>query len=314
MFHTYKIDPASVPAASPGMLRYFIGTDGLLKAKDENGATTFPVPPIDPATPLNLTGVATNPTPVAGQVLLFGKTQAGRIMLAMIGPSGLDTRLQPHLGANRVSMWMPNGAGAITATMLGGAWIAPTLTAAAMADTPIIGRIRKASAATAATAASLSRLASEVAFSAATGYHLMAHFGPFASGAVATRRFFCGMAAASPANVALTGYAGLGVHADAGEATLKVRGFNGAAVDLGAAFPAGDANAWYRFEMFCPPAGVSVGWQITHLITGATLGGTFTGAQLPAAGTFLSGITAMVTTAAAAQAMWLGHHMIETDL
>lgn len=32
------------------------------------------------------------------------------------------------------------------------------------------------------------------------------------------------------------------------------------------------------------------------------------------AASFLAGITAMVTSAAAAQAMTLGHHMIETDL
>lgn len=313
MFHTYKIDPASVPNAAPGMLRWFVGLDGLLKAKNEAGAISHPVPPIDPASPLDLTGVPANPAPVAGQVRVFGKSQASRIMLSMIGPSGLDTRLQPHLGANRVSMWMPNGAGVITATMLGGAWTASTLTASAMADTPM-GRIRKANAATAATAASLSRVASEVAYSRNTGFHLIAHFAPYISGAVATRRFFCGMAAASPTNVALTGYAGVGVHADAGEATLKVRGANGVAVDLGAAFPAGDGNAWYRFEMFCAPFGESVGWQITHLITGETLGGEFTGDQLPAAGTFLSGITAMVTSAAAAQTFALGHHMIETDL
>jgi hypothetical protein len=37
MFHTYKKNPEDVPNASPGLLRWFAGTDNKPKAKDENG-------------------------------------------------------------------------------------------------------------------------------------------------------------------------------------------------------------------------------------------------------------------------------------
>jgi hypothetical protein len=45
-------------------------------------------------------------TPSAG-LSLYATDRAGRKVLKMIGPSGIDTSLQPTLGRNSVGMWMP---------------------------------------------------------------------------------------------------------------------------------------------------------------------------------------------------------------
>jgi hypothetical protein len=48
MFHTYKVDPADVPNAAPGMLRWFVGLDDKPRAKDEAGnVLDFQGPPGD---------------------------------------------------------------------------------------------------------------------------------------------------------------------------------------------------------------------------------------------------------------------------
>lgn len=325
MFHTYKTDSASVPNAAAGMLRWFVGLDGSPQAKDEAGniytfqgpkgdtGDTGPEGPVAVVDPLSLSGLSVAPAPVADKVQVFGANNAGRYMLAMVGPSGQDTRLQPHIGVNRVSIWQPNGVNNTAATTLGGLWTAPTLTGVALADTEI-GRIRKAGAATAATAGNVVRLTSDAAFSMNTGFHMIGHFCPFAAGAVASRRFFAGLSASDPTNVALTGFAGVGVHADVNQTTLQIRGVNGVQTDLGAEFPAASATAWYRLEMFCPPLGEFIGLKVTNLMTGFSEIGMFDGPNLPAAGVFLAAKCAIITSAATAQTMWLGQWMVETDL
>jgi len=57
--------------------------------------------------------------PAAGNVELFGRSKGGRMMLAQIGPSGLDTAMQPFMGSNKVAMWSHSGnSTAITAPTL----------------------------------------------------------------------------------------------------------------------------------------------------------------------------------------------------
>lgn len=291
-----------------------VGTGFDLYISDSTGLMAYQINSAGAAPdPLVLSGLTNTPTPIAGKVQVFGKEDAGRIMPAIVGPSGLDTRLQPHLGGNRVSMWQPNGAGSTLATILGGAWVATTMVAASMADTPI-GRIRRGQGNTTATAGNALAVTSETAYSRNTGFHVIGHFCPFVAGAVASRRFFAGMAATAITNAALTGYAGMGVHADTTQTTLQVRGVNGVMTDLGSNFPANVATVWYRLELFCPPGGTTVGWKITNMLSNISATGTFINAQVPAAGTFMAARANLLTTAATAQSMWLGHWMVESDL
>ena len=61
---------------------------------DDNGVLTLPV-------------AAIPSTPAADKLALFTRKMGGRSMLAMMGPSGIDTLLQPHLGGNRVLFVSP---------------------------------------------------------------------------------------------------------------------------------------------------------------------------------------------------------------
>jgi hypothetical protein len=62
--------------------------------------------------------VATPAAPAAGSLRYFARAQAGRMLPAVIGPSGLDTNLQPALFRNTVYMWLP-GTGTTTSINFG---------------------------------------------------------------------------------------------------------------------------------------------------------------------------------------------------
>jgi len=58
-------------------------------------------------------------TPAAAKVKVFGRSKGGRMMIAQIGPSGLDTAMQPFLGSNKMAIWSHSGnSTAITAPTL----------------------------------------------------------------------------------------------------------------------------------------------------------------------------------------------------
>ena len=93
-----------------------------------------------------LSVVATTPSaPPSGLLSLFVKSIGGRLMPAVIGPSGLDTSLQPHLGGNRALWWQPLGntttvpltTGIAAATTIG------TATARTVATTNILTRVKR---------------------------------------------------------------------------------------------------------------------------------------------------------------------------
>ena len=74
--------------------------------------------------------VASIPTaPTNGILKLFARSRAGRLLLQMIGPSGVDTPLQPALFGNTVYMWL---ASATTGASIafGTTWLARNTTGA----------------------------------------------------------------------------------------------------------------------------------------------------------------------------------------
>jgi len=68
---------------------------------------------------INFLATSTPTTPDAGELRMFGRSVGGRMMPAVIGPSGLDTALQPFIGRNKVAIWSHGGnSAAITAPTL----------------------------------------------------------------------------------------------------------------------------------------------------------------------------------------------------
>ena len=145
---------------------------------------------------------------------------------------------------------------------------------------------------------------------------MIGHWSPLdttaAAVTTATRRFFAGVSTLAHANAPMTGFQGVGVQTDAGETVMSVRGWDGVATPL-PDFDAFDPEAWYRFELFCPPLGDFIGWRLSNEITGQAAEGVFTGAQLPPAAQLMH-VRCQLMTTTGIHAIAIGHWSIETDL
>ncbi len=251
--------------------------------------------------------VATPPAAPANSGTLFFKLLAGRAMLAVMGPSGLDAPLQATLARKAVGYWRPSG-NATTAAAIG-SYTAPTLvgtaTARNVATTNLFTRQLRLGLVSAATAAALveSRVAvAQVAIGNGAGlggFTKVVRFGCSDAATVAGARQFVGVSSntAAATNVEpATLLNSIGVGHGAADTNLKLFYGGSAAqapIDLGVNFPANTLSVdAYELVLFAPPDNGSVGWMVTRLNTGAVASGTLTaataGTQLPLNTTLLS--------------------------
>lgn len=281
--------------------------------------------------PLDLTS-ATPGTPPADTVRLFRREIAGRQFPAFIGPSGLDSSLQPLIARNKVGIWMPPG-NATTAPGVFG-WTAPTITsftatARNVAVTNMFTRTRRLGYVTAATAGTVGNWRIAV-YQYTTGdggilggFMYVIRFGISDAAAVAGARMFMGMrASATPANAepsTLTNCIGIG-H---GAADTNFKLFYGGTVaqtpiDLGADFPSDTRSTdVYELALFSPSSQTgTIKWEVTRLNTGHVATGTVSGVStiIPGATTLLApwGFRTNNATALAVAIDVMGAY-IETD-
>ena len=282
--------------------------------------------------PLTL-AVATPPAAPANSGTLFFKLLAGRAMLAVMGPSGLDSLLQASMARNAVSVWKPLG-NSLTASSLGygAATVVGTATARAVATNNFFARQRRlgyVSAATAAAFAESRMSAAQVTIGNGAGlggFTKVVRFGCSDAATVAGARQFVGISSSTAAatNVepsTLTN--SIGVGHGAADTNLKIY-FGGstaqAPIDLGVNFPANTLSVdAYELALFAAPENGNVGWMVTRLNTGAVASGMLTaataGLQLPLNTTLLSYHKAWRTNNAALLAVGLDiiSDYIETD-
>lgn len=242
---------------------------------------------------LPLPNVASPATPAADKINIFGRKLGGRMMLAQIGPSGLDTTFQPNLGGNKCAMWMPPGGSTGVPGIFGMAALTATGTATsrAVATTNILTRMTRLGYVSAATAAALSGAREAVAKyttgagSGLGGFFARYRFAPADAANVAGARMFVGLSASTgaPTNVEVSTQVNvLGVCQLSSSSNLHIYGAGataGTAVDLGAGFPANGNAVPYELTMFSPASG-GCHWQVTRLDTGATTSGTFAAVPL----------------------------------
>lgn len=241
-----------------------------------------------------------NPTaPAADNVAIYGTKRAGKMMLTQMGPSGLDSTLQTHLGGNKMGLWVPPG----NATTVPGVFGIGTLTAVGTATartaatTSVATRILRLGYVSAAVAGSLTSLR-EAQNKYTTGggdnqggFFYRLRFVPSNAAIVSGERFFAGLWATTGAatNVepnTLTNCAGICQLSTSTNLQVYAAGATtSTAVDLGANFPAaGLSTDAYEFAMFSPPAG-GIQWQVWKLGTSFTTSGTF--AATPSSTTLL---------------------------
>jgi hypothetical protein len=254
---------------------------------------------------LGLKAVATPSAPAAGGLKLFGRGVAGRLLPAIIGPSGLDTSLQPYLARNKIGYALPTGNAATVNTLGIVLTGAGTATAKNWASTNRYTKMRGVEylITTASTTALVGFRGGAAQFTIGSnaagdgGFHFVCRWGPATGVATATTRAFVGMSTSVGAGTDVepssrTGQVGMGwdaadtniqfMHNDASGVSTKI--------DLGPSFPVptADRTDVYEIAMFSPPGTTqSVTYEITNLNTGAVATGTVT-TDLPSTTTGLN--------------------------
>jgi hypothetical protein len=252
-------------------------------------------------------------TPPANNVKLFGKGLAGRLLVATMGPSGLDAAVQPAFWRQKVARWNPPG-NATTVPGVDGI-AAPTAvgtaTARNVATTNLMSRTKRLGYVSAATAAAITGHYNTVAqFTTGNGAGLggvfySCRFAASDAAAVAGARMFVGMSStvAAPANVepsAILNCIGLAQLSTSSTQLYLVYGGSAAqaAIPLGTDFPpmtaAGATNGVvYDLTLFAPPnSNGVVGYRVERVGTAFVAEGTLTpataGVQTPLNTTLLA--------------------------
>lgn len=249
---------------------------------------------------LDIPVVSTPLAPAAGTFGLFGRNVAGRILPACIGPSGLDTALQPYLARNKVGWFNPPGnantvqvIGMITPTATG------TATSAAVATTNIHTAARRLE--YAMTSASSSAVAG--ARVAVVQYHIgsnstpyggftfITRFGPSRGQASnSTRRFWAGLtsitAAPTDTNPSTWATNAIGVGADDTDTNWQIIHRAGTAtatkIDTGIAKAYNDNTEFFELALFTAPTGTpTIRYQFTRLSDNLVFSGSIT-SNIPA--------------------------------
>lgn len=228
-------------------------------------------------------------SPSANTLALYNTVRAGRSMLTQKGPSGLDTTMQPHMGGNKIGLWLPAGNSNGVPAVIGIAAFTAvgTATARNAAVTTLATRMQRLGYVSAATAGSLTSIRegqnkyTTGAGDGLGGFHYRLRFVPSNAAAVSGERFFAGLSASTGAATNVepsTLVNSLGICQLSTSANLHIYGAGASAgtpVDLGANFPANGLSAdAYEFSMFSGPSG-AVTWQVWKLGTAFTATGTF---------------------------------------
>lgn len=214
---------------------------------------------------LDLPDNTTDPAAPASGLKIYSKTRTNRRLLHFIGPSGVDSALQPALFGNRVMLWAPGTGTAITALGLtpttASSLYHPNPTSATLADS--LYRTRCQTNATAGNAAGIRDVAPSIWRGNATGRGGFFLHHRFCSGATAASlgQFFNGLSSTTSALTAEPSSMSnlLGVGKDIADTNWQfMRKEGGGAVvktDLGVAY---GNNQTFDLIMFCAPNGSQV--------------------------------------------------------
>jgi hypothetical protein len=232
-----------------------------------------------------------NPTASgAGEMKLFTRQIANRLMPAFISPSGLDSALQPLLARNKIAYWNPAGNSGIAPGVFGMAAMNIanfTATARSVATTNLFTRMRRlgyVTAATAGTVGNFRQASSQFTVGSSVtnlgGFTYIKRFGISDPAPVADARMFIGLRTpATPANVepsTLTDCIGIG-HGAADTNLFLYYGGSVAQtpINLGANFPANTSNTdVYELALFSAPNSGDVHYEVRRLNTGHVATGT----------------------------------------
>lgn len=242
-------------------------------------------------------------TPPSGVVGFFGRSVAGRMLPAFIGPSGLDSILQPSLGRNAVSGVFPNGNSTTLSSIRLALTATGTATAANVATTSLHTRMKRidylVTTASTTAVAGFRSTAAQFWFgnaAGAGGFTYILRWSIATGGATATNRCWVGLrnVTTAPTDVEPSSLVNMfGMGWDAADANMQFMRNDATATatktDLGASFvvPTTDRPGVWELAMFSAPNTSQVTYLITNLGTGATATGTVS-TDLPSNTTLLT--------------------------
>ena len=241
-------------------------------------------------------------TPPANSLIFFARNAGGRQMPAFVGPSGVDSLLQPTFARNRIAMVFPNPSAATLTTfgiVMGNTLALSTRVPAATNLFTSLRRGGIASNTTAGTSAGLRGNGVHYWRGNAPGlggFHFIARFG--VAIVAADMRAFVGwknvtgaMSNANPS--AQTNIIGVGFDSTQTTWRIMTNGNSGTAptIDLGAGFPTNVGNTnMLELAMFHAPNGTELEYQFTNITTSNTVYGSVSAnsTNMPNNVTFLS--------------------------
>ena len=277
-----------------------------------------------------LPAITTPATPPAGNLRMFAKSVAGRMLPEIIGPSGIDTALQPFLGSNRVGMFMPNGNSGTSTSFGIGYSTTGSVTTANVTTTNRFTRMRGIEylVTTAVTTAVVGfrGAVNQWTIGASTagdgGFLSVLRWGPATGVETTTTRALAGMrVVTTPTDVETSTIVNMvGMGWDAADANIQIMHNDGSGtatkINLGAAFPVPTVNrtSVYEIALFSPPGTTqSVGYRVTDLVSGAEASGTIT-TDIPGTGTLIAPVAQMsVGGTSSVVGIKIFSHYIETD-
>jgi hypothetical protein len=275
--------------------------------------------------PITLPSGAVPSAPSAGNLSLFVATRANRNLLGMIGPSGVDTFLQPALWGNRVATITPGRTTTLTSmgcTVQTGATLShPTPGSASLADSIYRTRFQ-----TSTTAGNAAGMRSDQLAARGNGTTLRGGFfyaARFMSGSIGLAGGQCivglqggnGALAGEPSALTNSLFVGYDI-ADTNWQFMRNDGSGTCVkVDLGVA--KATLNKTFDLRIYCPPGGSDVYVLVEDIAnngTATTLLNTSYSTEIPANTTFLAMHQQIRNGATAAAANTdMGRHYIESD-
>lgn len=276
---------------------------------------------------INLPSQATTPpSPPAGNLTLFAQSRAGRQLLAMVGPAGVDVNLQPALFGNSVFMWSPS-TGTTVSGNFGTSWTARNAgTGAAQAhparaSTNALTSLARATFGTGTTATGSSGIQSALAAAwrgnapGLGGFFFASRFG--VETLAADLRVLVGLSAL---NAALNGEPSaqantIALVKDSADANWFLATRDGTAVTKTPTGLAVTAGVILDLFMFAPPNGSDVRVLLRNAVTGAVALDTTITANLPVNTAFLfAHAQVQSVTGTTAKLLALNRIYVENDL
>lgn len=266
----------------------------------------------------------TDPSAPGTDVLrVYAKNVGGRMMLKHVGPSGVDTPVQPFLGMNACRI-VNTGTGTTAALVVNVFNTAFTASASTYAQsTPATGsrksKMRRSTLTSAATAGAIAYIKGNYLECALeTGFFFVARIGldTMASGQLGFFGLWSSVTALTATTNPVTStvaHVGLAFQANTGNWQLVTAdGSTVSATDLGANF-ALNTTDMVELVLFSAPGGVDIKYRVTNMTSGKVVSGTLS-SSLPGSAVYMTFHESMANNATAA-AVAFSHKVLylETD-